>query len=180
MKKKVICTVTGRSFSEIGNGRTEIFSENADIILSLREKIDKLVRSGITDFICHAEYGFPLWCAEYIIELRDIREELGLSPIRLCAVRVHEGQQSGWSRDIQCRYFNVLDDADVVKCFSDSRDADSHSKCEKLMIDCCHFIMTDVCDSFAVQYAQINAKPIVFCGDVCQSVKFRTPSDSLS
>ena len=166
MNDKIICAVTGRSYEEIGNGRTEIYSENADIKFSICERIDKLVRNGVTDFICHAEYGFPLWAAEYIIELRDRRKEQGLSPINLCVIRVYEGQPFGWGYDIQDRYFSVLDDADFERYFSNALGKDSYMKCEKLMIDCCHFLLTDLRDSFAVQYAELHAKPIVFCEDV--------------
>ena len=73
-----ICAITGRSYEEIGNVRTEIYFENADIKISFENKIWDLVESGVTDFICNGVYGVPLWKAEFILRLRDYRARDGL------------------------------------------------------------------------------------------------------
>jgi len=170
MENRVICAITGRSYEEIGNGRTEIYSVNADIKMSINEKIRKLVDNGVTDFICHAEYGVPLWAAEYIIMLRDSQEENGQSPISLHILQVYKRQPFKWDYDIQDRFFNVLADADTVTTLKQPYSGYSYQKCERIMIESCNFLLTDDRGNFAAQYAELHGKPMIICDDVLMCV----------
>lgn len=170
MEYKNICAIIGRSYEEIGNGRTEIFSTNADYILSIREKIRKLAENGVTDFICNAEYGFSLWAAEYIISLRDYRIEQGLSVFRLHIVRVYEGQPFKWEHDIQDRFFNMLDESDSEMTLFKHFREDCYEKSERFMIDCSNMLLTDDTGNFAAQYAGLHGKPFLICDEVLAGV----------
>jgi len=170
MDNKVICTITGKTYEEIGNGRTEIYYRNADIKFAINEKIRKMVENGVTDFISNAEYGFSLWACEYIISFRDYCIEQGLEPVRLHIVRVYEGQPFKWEHDIQDRFFSVLDEADSEMTLFRQYSKDCYQKSERFMIDCSNTLLTDDVGNFATQYAGLHEKPYLICDEVLAGV----------
>ena len=163
MNNKIICALTGKNIWQIGNGQSEAYYKNVNIKLSIIEKVSELIAGGVTDFLLNAEYGFPLWAAEILISLRDIRIQQGINSFRVYIVMPHEKQAADWNDDIHERFYNVHEKADdVLILYKHYRD-DCYEKCERFMIDQCNFLLTDDETAFATQYATIHNKPIVIC-----------------
>jgi uncharacterized phage-like protein YoqJ len=163
MERKIICAVTGKNINDIGNGQNESYYKNVDIKLSIIHKISELIESGVTDFICNAVHGFPLWCCESIIALRNNRVNKGLRNIRLHIIMPHEEVANDYSETVHERFYQVHEAADSVlvlnrrfndKCFENS---------ERFIIDNSDFLFTDDENDFAAQYAWLHGKECIVC-----------------
>ena len=161
MRNKIICAVTGKSIESIGNGRSETYYKNVDIKWAITEKVGELIEGGVTDFLCNAEYGFPLWACEIILSLRDIRKIQGLPAPRLHLVMSHEEQAADWDDDVHERFYTVHEKADKVLILHRQYCDDCHERSERFMIDQCDFLYTDSDEDFAWQYAWLHEKPTV-------------------
>jgi len=163
MENKLICAVTGKNIFEIGNGQSETNYKNMEIKRSIAKKVTELIESGVTDFLCNAEQGFPLWASEIILNLRDARIKQGLSSFRLHIVMPHEEQANDWNDDVHERFFSVHENADEVLILHRRFNKDCYENCERFMIDQCDVLFTDDESYFAAQYAELHNKRIVVC-----------------
>jgi uncharacterized phage-like protein YoqJ len=160
MKRKIICAITGKNIWGIGNGLSETYYKNADIKLSVMQKISEFIKIGVTDFLCNGEYGFPLWAAEIILSLRD---KQGFSAVKLHLIMPYELQGSDWSDDVHERFYDVHRKADsVLRLYRQFHDK-CYENSERIMIDLCDFLFTDDEYNFASQYAELHNKPSVVC-----------------
>ena len=163
MKNKIICAITGKNIDDIGNGRSETYYKNIEIKEAIAKNVMKLIEGGVTDFICNAEYGFPLWACEIITSLQVIRIQQGYQAPRLHIVMPFEEQAAKWSDDIHERFCDVIECADEVKELQKSFSDKCYENCERFMVDKCDFLFTDDENDFAAQYANLHKKPVVIC-----------------
>ena len=163
MKDKIICAVCGKNIKEIGNGLSETYYKNANIKLSIAEKASELIANGVTDFLINAEYGFPLWAAEVLIGLREIRLQKGLTEIRVHIFMPWEEQASDWSDDVHERFYSVHERADEVWVMQTQYTEKCYENSERFMIDNSHMLFTDDDTYFAAQYATLHGKPVHVC-----------------
>jgi uncharacterized phage-like protein YoqJ len=132
MKNQKICAVTGRNSSGVVSNQGEV---NANISQAIEDKVAQLIESGVTEFRCDAECGFPLQVAETIIALRDVRGRAGLSVPRLHVVTPYETQTSDWSEAARDRYYAVHEAADEVTLMQTRFSEDCYEKCERFMVE---------------------------------------------
>ena len=163
MNNKIICAVIGKNIAEIGNGASETYYKNIALKLAITDNATKLIEDGVSDFMVNAEYGFPLWAAEILLGLRDIRLQQGLPAFRLHIVMPHEEQAADWSDDVHERFYIVHAKADEVLILYRQYHDKCHENCERFMIDNCHILLTDGDKTFAAQYAKIHQKRVLVC-----------------
>jgi uncharacterized phage-like protein YoqJ len=156
--------VTGKNIFQIGNGQSETYYKTVDIKYAIYERVAEFAESGVTDFLCNAEYGFPLWACEILIALRDIREQHGLSSFRVHIIKPYEEQGWDWSDDVHERFSEVHEKADAVLLLHRHYRDDCHERSERFMIDNCDFLFCDDENHFAAQYAELHNKPFTVCG----------------
>jgi len=160
MGNKKICAVTGKDIWDIGNGTSETYYKNVDIKLTLAQRILELIQGGVTDFLCNAEHGFPLWAAEIILSHRNLE---GLPPFRLHLVMPHENQAEEWDDDVHERLYSVHEQSDAALILYRQYRDDCYENSERFMIDHCDVLLTDDTRTFAAQYAELHGKPILVC-----------------
>ena len=166
MKNKMICAITGRNIVQIGNGQSETYYKNINIKKAIAENMTELIEAGVTDFMCNAEYGFPLWACEILLALQKVRIQQGLSVFRLHIVMPHETQADDYSDEVHERFYEVHAKADAVLVLYRQYREDCYRNCERFMIDHCDVLFTDDEDAFAAQYAEIHGKSFVICGEL--------------
>ncbi|MCL1904205.1 MAG: DUF1273 domain-containing protein [Oscillospiraceae bacterium] len=163
MENKIKCAVTGKNIFEIGNGQSETYYKNVEIKRSIYKQISELSDSGITDFMCNAEYGFPLWACEIIIKLREIHKRQSLSLLRLHIVKPHEEQGHDWSDEVHERFCAIHEKSDKVSLLYRHFREDCYKNSERIMIDNCDILLTDDENTFAAQYAELHGKKFIIC-----------------
>ena len=80
----------------------------------LRQAIEEVYNTGVTNFVCGMAVGFDMMAAETVLALRD-----ELPDITLTAVVPFRGQEDRWSETNKRRYRRILEEADSVIVLSD-------------------------------------------------------------
>ena len=83
--------------------------EEADLRVRLREKINILVKKGVTDFISGGAYGFDTICAEEVLEMKKRYPHIRLQLFLPCA-----NHNSRWRKSSREYFKTIMDRADVV------------------------------------------------------------------
>jgi uncharacterized phage-like protein YoqJ len=155
VKSNKICTITGKSIFEMEYGLDEKYQKYIDFKLIIAQSLSRLIAERVTRFICSAEYGIPLWCAEILIGMQ------GFNSSQLLIVTPFENQAVKWTDEARERYYNVHAAADNVKFISRQYHEDCYRICEKVMVDKGDMLLTDNKGGFAAQYAEITGKPVI-------------------
>ncbi len=79
------------------------------VIKWLEEQIRKSVDEGYRDFISGMQRGVDLWAAEYVLRLKEEKND-----IRLFSAIAFRGMENRWEKDWQTRYYDVYKKADDV------------------------------------------------------------------
>lgn len=93
----------------------------------LFELIQRLCLQGYDTFQVDAEYGVPLWAAEFVLALKEF------NPIRLHIFTPYEEQTTNWSEDLRDRYFSVHAKADDVRLLQSQFSEDCYERAAKHM-----------------------------------------------
>jgi uncharacterized phage-like protein YoqJ len=98
--------------------------------LVLLQQIQKLIRSGVTQFMTACDPGVGLWCSEIINVLRDGDDDLHL----YCALP-HEEQSTKWAPYLRERYFEMLEKCTYMSAVSKHKTSASQIDAYKYIID---------------------------------------------
>ena len=108
-KKSLICTFTGHRPHKFPWKYDEADKRCVRLKAVLVERIEKIVESGVTDFLSGMAQGTDLWAAQAVLVLRKEYPALKLHCILPC-----EGQESVWSFPAQDIYHFILAQANSV------------------------------------------------------------------
>ena len=61
------CTISGSSVWDLPYGLDEKHPDCIALKVAITEKISSLCQMGVTDFMCNANLGVPLWAAEAMV-----------------------------------------------------------------------------------------------------------------
>lgn len=83
------------------------YGKQREVELKLNKTIREHYKKGIRDFLCGMAFGFDMFAAEAVINLKK-----ELPHIRLIAVVPYRGQCERWSAILQSKYRELLNQAD--------------------------------------------------------------------
>ena len=83
------------------------YGKQREVELKLNKTIREPYKKGIRDFLCGMAFGFDMFAAEAVINLKK-----ELPHIRLIAVVPYRGQCERWSAILQSKYRELLNQAD--------------------------------------------------------------------
>ena len=81
-----------------------------DIVCDLEKEIRQAIADGLSVFITGMARGVDIWAAQIVLSLRNSGYDIKL----ICACP-YDGFESGWSKDWQKQYKEILAAADYVK-----------------------------------------------------------------
>ena len=81
-----------------------------DIVRDLEKEIRQAIADGLSVFITGMARGVDIWAAQIVLSLRNSGYDIKL----MCACP-YDGFESGWSKDWQKQYKEILATADYVK-----------------------------------------------------------------
>lgn len=81
-----------------------------DIVRDLEKEIRQAIADGLSVFITGMARGVDIWAAQIVLSLRNSGYDIKL----ICACP-YDGFESGWSKDWQQQYKEILAAADYVK-----------------------------------------------------------------
>lgn len=81
-----------------------------DIVRDLEKEIRQAIADGLSVFITGMARGVDIWAAQIVLSLRNSGYDIKL----ICACP-YDGFESGWSKDWQKQYKEILAAADFVK-----------------------------------------------------------------
>ena len=81
-----------------------------DIVRDLEKEIRQAIADGLSVFITGMARGVDIWAAQIVLSLRNSGYDIKL----ICACP-YDGFESGWSKDWQKQYKEILATADYVK-----------------------------------------------------------------
>lgn len=81
-----------------------------DIVRDLEKEIRQAIADGLSVFITGMARGVDIWAAQIVLSLRNSGYDIKL----ICACP-YDGFESGWSKDWQKQYKEILAAADYVK-----------------------------------------------------------------
>lgn len=113
MNRKICCALIGHSPMRFRFGWDEEDEDCIRLKLVLLQQLQKLIRSGVTQFMTACDPGVGLWCSEIINALRDGNDEL-----QLFCVLPHEEQSTKWAPYLRGRYFEVLEKCTHINAVS--------------------------------------------------------------
>ena len=123
----MICTILSTG-AEL---QTPCRNEQEPPMLHCREQLFELIQrlclQGYDTFQVDAEYGVPLWTAEFVLALKEF------NPIRLHIFTPYEEQTTNWSEDLRDRYFSVHAKADDVRLMQNQFSEDCYERAAKHM-----------------------------------------------
>ena len=85
-----------------------------DIVRDLEKEIRQAIADGLSVFITGMARGVDIWAAQIVLSLRNSGYDIKL----ICACP-YDGFESGWSKDWQKQYKEILAAADFVKYVSE-------------------------------------------------------------
>ena len=109
------------------------YGKQREVELKLNKTIREHYKKGIRDFLCGMAFGFDMFAAEAVINLKK-----ELPHIRLIAVVPYRGQCERWSAILQSKYRELLNQADRAIIVSST----SMVVCLEGMISCLLILTT--------------------------------------
>lgn len=131
------------------------------LVRRLYTAIADMLEKGCTVFYTGMAMGFDILAAEHVVTLRLARKDL-----KLIAVVPFKGQESGWPKEWQDRYREIIKECDEVIILSDSYHKWVYSKRNRYMVDRSRFVVTyfdgkDGGTKSTVQYAVKNGRELL-------------------
>ena len=80
---------------------------------TLREQVELLIASGVTDFYSGMADGSDIWLSQIVLDLRKSHPAVKLHCFLPC-----RGQADGWTESAQNRYNTIIDQAETVTYIS--------------------------------------------------------------
>lgn len=111
--KRMSCAFTGHRPHKFPWKYDESDSRCVELKQVLNEQIEKLAKSGVTDYFSGMAEGTDLWCSLIVLGLRKTNPAL-----RLHCVLPHKGQADSWSESAREIYSEILKQADSVEYVS--------------------------------------------------------------
>lgn len=137
-----------------------------DVILSLPEKLDRLIEELIADgyreFRCGGAQGFDTLAALKVLEKKKIHPD-----IRLCLYLPCKDQTRGWSEHAKRAYAMVLSMADEVHYVAESYNRYCMHARNRALVD-----GSDLCVAFCLSSSGGTAYTVLYAGS--QGVEVRT------
>lgn len=109
------CAFTGHRASKLPWGFDESDIRCIDFKDKLYAVIEAVYESGVTHFITGMANGCDMYCAEAVIELKQIHSDITLE-----AAVPYDGQEDKWSISLKERYRKILMSSDSVNIISDN------------------------------------------------------------
>ena len=113
-----------------GHRPEKLYATEAEIKVWLEEQVRNAVHDGFTTFISGMAKGVDLWAGEVVLKLKAE----GL-PIRLVCASPFPGFETGWAKEWQTMYHDLLATADVVVYISPSYSRSCFQKRNRWMVD---------------------------------------------
>lgn len=104
MDRKLCCAIIGHSPLRFHFGWDEEDEDCIRLKLILLQQIQKLRRSGVTQFMTVCDSGVGLWCGEIVNALRECDDEL-----ELYCIPPYEEVSTKWAPYLRKRYFEMLE-----------------------------------------------------------------------
>ena len=144
------CAVSGSSVWELPYGMDEQHPDCLALKVAITEELSSLYSMGVTDFVCNAEYGVPLWTAEAIVAMRNLWE----NPVRIHLFMPHEGQANLWNDDARERFFNLHAAADSVTTLNRQFHENCYRETDEYMMKRSIMLLTDGGNEYMTEYAK--------------------------
>lgn len=93
-----------------GHRPEKLTRSEKDIVRDLEKEIRQAIADGLSVFITGMARGVDIWAAQIVLSLRNSGYDIKL----ICACP-YDGFESGWSKDWQKQYKEILAAADYVK-----------------------------------------------------------------
>jgi uncharacterized phage-like protein YoqJ len=155
MKNQIYCAITGTT--------TEAYSPNAEMREAVSKTLKEQIRDGVTDYLCNAEQGFPLWICEILIDIRDTRLSHSLSAPQLHLIMPNERQADDYDDETHERFFDVHAKVDTVTMLPEDYQDNPLENSERFMVDGCDFLFTDDKSGFGARFAAEENVRVVVC-----------------
>jgi len=130
MNKIICCALLGHSPMRFRFGWDEEDEDCIRLKLVLLRQIQKLIRSGVTQFMTACDPGVGLWCSEIVNALRD-----GNDDVQLYCALPHEEQATKWAPYLCERYFDMLERCTHLNAVSVHKTSVSQINAYKHIID---------------------------------------------
>ena len=153
MENQIYCAITGTT--------TTAYSPNAEAREAVAKTLREQIRDGVTDYLCNAGQGFPLWVCEILIDIRDTRIHHHLNAPQVHLVMPNERQADDYDDETHERFFDVHAKADTVTILSEEYQDNPLENSERFMIDGCDFLFTDDEDGFGARFAAEDSVQVV-------------------
>lgn len=128
------------SFTGYRPQKLPFFSEEDPMCIDLKQRlkrqVEKLIESGAGEFFTGMALGVDIWCAEVVLELKEIYPELKLTAVLPC-----RGQEKRWNAAEQQRYKEILEKCDKVLCLSESYTKDCMMNRNKTLVELCDLLL---------------------------------------
>ena len=116
------------------------FGEDDPMCVELKERIFKeisaLADDGATEFYTGMARGVDMWCAEAVLKLRTVRQE-----IKLIAVIPCPEQDSRWNAADKQRYRRILEQCDKQITVSPKYTNDCFHKRDRAIVELCDVLL---------------------------------------
>ena len=164
MERKICCALIGHSPMRFRFGWDEEDEDCIRLKLVLFQQIQKLIRSGVTQFMTACDPGVGLWCSEIVNALRNGNNDLQL----YCALP-HEEQSTKWAPYLRERYFEMLENCTYMNAVSRRKTPTPQIDAYKYIINQSDIVLAvydcvsargDVVDK-AMDYAEKKKRPVV-------------------
>lgn len=97
---------------------------------ALQKEILVAIEEGMHVFICGMSRGVDIWAAEIILKLRKKNPDIKL----ICAIPF-KGFESRWTNEWKAKYYNILDNADLIRYICPEFSYSAYHIRNKWMID---------------------------------------------
>ncbi len=124
------CTIISTGEELLADNKNEYEPLYLRIKAELYMLIGGLCSQGYDSFYCNCEYGIPLWAAEIIGSLKQLRDN-----IQLYIVTPYEEQAVQWTEEHRDRWFRVHERADSVILAGTQYHPDCYSQADRMMIE---------------------------------------------
>lgn len=128
------------SFTGYRPQKLPFFSEEDPMCVDLKQRIsiqiEKLIASGAGEFFTGMALGVDMWCAEAVLELKELYPEIKLTAVIPC-----RGQEANWNAGEQTRYHGILDRCDKVLCLAERYSKDCMMVRNRTLVDLCDLLI---------------------------------------
>lgn len=126
------CLFAGHRPMRLPYGFEEDHPDCVRLKLMLAGEIESMINRGCNVFYSGMVWGVSLWCAEMALNMKQAFPE---KRIRLSAVLPYEEHHTGWTKEYQERYFNLMEHVDDIVTLFPHHVEGCNRECRRYMID---------------------------------------------